>query len=67
MTDNSIAIIDMPKNILNNATIRPMLLTGTISPYPTVVTVATHHHNASRSVFIFELGTCDSTVHDKGS
>ncbi|MDW0276392.1 MAG: hypothetical protein QN717_10945 [Nitrososphaeraceae archaeon] len=38
-----------------------MLLTGTLSPYPTVVTVATHHHNASRSVFIFELGTCDFT------
>lgn len=38
-----------------------MLLTGTISPYPTVVTVAPHHYNASRSVFIFELGTCDST------
>ena len=37
-----------------------MELTGTISPYPTVVTVATNHHNASRSVFIFELGTCDS-------
>ena len=37
-----------------------MLLTGTITPYPTVVTVATHHYNASRSVFIFELGTCDS-------
>ena len=37
-----------------------MVLTGTISPYPTVVTVATHYHNASRSVFIFELGTCDS-------
>ena len=38
-----------------------MLLMGTISPYPTVVTAATNHHNASRSVFIFELGTCDST------
>ena len=38
-----------------------MELTGTISPYPTVVTVATHHYNASRSVFIFELGTYDST------
>jgi hypothetical protein len=38
-----------------------MLLMGTISPYPTVVTVATHHHNASRIVFIFEFGTYDST------
>jgi len=37
------------------------LAPGTISPYPTVVTVATHHRNASRIVFIFELGTCDYT------
>ena len=38
-----------------------MLLTGTISLCPTVVTVATQHRNASRIVFIFELGTCDYT------
>jgi len=45
-----------------------MVLTGTISPYPTVVTVATHHHNASR-VFLFLNWVLARlyTVHDKGS
>lgn len=60
MTDNSIAISDIPKNMYNSAAIHAPSLTGTISRYNIVVTAETHHQSASRRVFNFEVGTCDS-------
>jgi hypothetical protein len=35
-----------PRNIVQAATILPGTVTGYISPYPTVVSVTTHHHIA---------------------
>ena len=58
-------IIEIPKPIYTIATYLPKLVTGTISPYPTVVTVATHHHKASSKDFISELGSLDYTPYIK--
>ena len=58
----------IPKNMYTSATTRPKPETGTMSPYPTVVTVAMHHHKASKTVFICVLGNLDSRpVHQKSS
>ena len=43
------------------ATILPVSVIGTISPYPTVVTVATVHQTASNMELISESGCGDST------
>jgi hypothetical protein len=55
-----VVINKMPENMNTRARVRPTSDTGTMSPYPIVVTVSITHHNESPRVFIPESGTVDS-------